>query len=375
MFASDVTRRNRNAIIAFNIQQKQADFDAGLTNRIVRQGGGTDYALIANVSQAEVETPALLLGPTFTQIAIRSGNKSVSVDVLTFIRINFTGINDNRPNLLTDGSGNNVLDASGNPRLLADGSGNYILDSSGNIRTDSSGTPLVTPFGNPVLDDSSIRIPMRGMDFYFFGTNYGATNNIFWNSNNVITFGNNYNLNTVSFNPNTIPAILLGNYDRLCSELYYRNYSIYNSSELLANITTAIIEFADYYTDTTNFDAGKYQVRFIREATGQYRQWVEVSVISSPLHPGYSTNVTGPTNPAGYTFDSSGNRASMIDSNGNTVDSTKISPYDITNGTTFLNVVGTTYSGASPPNGTSFVYQGDSDGYSWVFINNAFVDV
>jgi hypothetical protein len=356
MYASDVIRRNRNAIIAYNLQQQQAAFDAGLTTHIVRQGGGTDYQFVNDINQAERETPRLLLTADIS-VGIKSGNKILTLNLIEFTRINFNEIDDRRPTLFTDGSGN------------------YILDSSGNPTTDSSGTPLLTATGNPVLDDSSIRIPTRGMDFYFFGINYGSNNSIYWNTNNVITFGNNYNLNIVSFNPNTIPAILVGNYDRLCSELFYKNYGIYNLSTLVANITSIIVEFADYYTDTSNFEAGKYQIRFIREAAGQQRQWVEVTVISSPLHPGYSTNVTGPVNAAGYNFDASGNRASMIDSNGNTVDSTKNSPYDITNGTAFLNVAGTTYSGASPPNGTSFVYQGDSDGYSWVFINNAYVDI
>lgn len=358
MYASDVTRRNRNAIIAYNLQQQQAAFDAGLTNHIVRQGGGTDYQFVNDINQAESETPSLLL-TAVTPVGIKPGNNSVILNLIGFTRINFTGIND-------------VGNVAG---VYTDGSGNYILDSSGNPTRDSSGTPLLTATGNPVLDDSSIRIPMGSMNFYFFGTNYGANNSIYWNTNNAITFGNTYNLNMVSFNSNTIPAILLGNYDRLCSELYYQNYTIYSSSIPVASITAIVVEFADYYTETSNFEAGKYQIRFIREVAGQQRQWVEVSVISSPLHPGYSTNLTGPNNPAGYNNDASGNRASMIDSNGNTVDSTKNSPYDITDGTQFLNVVGTAYSAASPAVGTSFVYQGDSNGYSWVFINNAYVNI
>jgi hypothetical protein len=358
MFASDVIRRNRNVTIAFNLQEQQAAFDAGLTNYIPRQKGGTDYKFITNISQAEAETPQLLLTPIVNLIKLIIGqNRTITVNLIEFTRIDFNQIDDRRPTLLTDGSGN------------------YILDGSGNITRDSSGNPLLTASGNPVLDDASIRIPNFGMKFNFFGINYGDNNDIYWNTNNVITFGNNYNLDTVSFNPNTIPAILLGNYDRLCSELYHKNSAVYNSNALVATIKTIVVEFADYYTDTSNFEAGKYQIRFIREAGGERRQWVEVSVISSPLHPGYSTNVTGPTNPAGYNFDASGNRASMIDSNGNTVNPTKLSPYDITDGTAFLNAVGTTYSEQSPPNGTSFVYQGDSTGYSWQFINNAYLDI
>ena len=357
MYASDVIRRNRNASIAFNLQEQQAAFDAGLTNNIPRQKGGSDYIYLTNISQAEVETPQLLLTPILNIIKVRFENRVLAVNLIEFNRLDFNQIADRRPTLLTDGSGN------------------YILDSSGNITRDSSGTPLLTESGNPVLDDSSIRIPMGSMDFYFFGINYGANNDIYWNTNNAITFGNNYNLDTVSFNANTIPAILLGNYDRLCSELYHKSYASYNFNIRVADIKTIVVEFADYYTDTSNFEAGKYQIRFIKEVADRKRQWVEVSIISSPLHPGYSTNLTGPTNPAGYNFDASGNRASMIDSNGNTVNATKISPYDITDGTAFLNVAGTTYSGASPPIGTSFVYQGNSDGYSWQFINNAYVDI
>ena len=71
-----------------------------------------------------------------------------------------------------------------------------------------------------VLDDANVPIPMGGMTFNFYGTNYST--NIFWNSNNAITFGA-MNPQIVSISHNTIPSILLGNYDRLLTKLSYIN--------------------------------------------------------------------------------------------------------------------------------------------------------
>ena len=82
---------------------------------------------------------------------IVSGNKSVSGSTTGLTRINFTGIPD-------------------------------------------SGYGSQAPISG-VLDDAFISLPMGGMIFNFFGTNY--SNNISWNSNNALVFGTTFNANTV----------------------------------------------------------------------------------------------------------------------------------------------------------------------------------
>jgi len=325
MYASDVIRRNRNATLLTNLQRQRAAFNSGLTNQIVGQQGGNDYQFIIDIAQAQSEGP--FDTTSSIEVNVKQGNRDVALNISNLNKTDFTGI------------------------------------------TDSTPTAYVSATGNKVLDDSSIPIPMGGMDFYFFGTNHGLLNTVYWNSNCVITFKETYNLITASFRSNTIPAILLGNMDRATSELYYGTNTIYNLGTPLVTITTVFVYFSDYYTDSTNFEAGKYRIRFIRESAGQKRQWVEVSVISTTNQVGYSNNNTV-TYPSGN--DASGN---PMDSNGVPIDPTKNSPYDITDGTTFQNVAGTTYVTSNPPSGTSLVYQSDSMGMSWLFINNAYVDI
>jgi hypothetical protein len=213
-----------------------------------------------------------------------------------------------------------------------------------------------------VLDDAFIPIPMGGMVFNFSGTNY--SNSVTWNSNNALIFGTTFNPNIVSVSNVTANAILFGNYDRLCTGLYYLN--TINSGY---SITTIIVTFTDYYTDPGT-PTYKYQIRLIRENTGALRQFVEVCVVSSPPSPGYSSN------PAVSYPSGTGGGGAAIDSAGNFIDSTKNSPYNITNGTvSCLNPCGSTFSTASPPAGSSFVFSSESTGSSWTFTNNSSVNV
>jgi hypothetical protein len=211
-----------------------------------------------------------------------------------------------------------------------------------------------------VLDDAFITLPMAGMVFNFFGTNY--SNNISWNSNNALVFGTTFNPNTVSISANSAKSILLGNYDRLCTGIYYSN-----TSSLAFSINTFIVTFCDYFTNPGT-PTYKYQIRLIKENIASQRQFVEVCVVSSPPSPGYSNaDISYPSD-----VDASGN---PIDSNGLIIDQTKGSPYNITNGVAFLNPCGATFSTSSPPAGSSFVFSSDSTGTTWSFNNNSFVNV
>jgi len=217
-----------------------------------------------------------------------------------------------------------------------------------------------------VLDDSFIQIPMAGNSFNFFGTNYGTADTVYWNSNNALSFGSVFSPITVSISSDTAPAILFGNYDRLASDVYYSHST---SADNKFNITKILVKFADYYDNTTNLDAGIYQIRLIKEVSGEKRQWIEVSIISSPPSPGYSNNLT-----VSYPSGVNGSGQPQ-DSNGLEIDATKDSPYNITDGITFLNPLGTLYSSASPAAGTSFILQSDELGNAWTFTNNAYVNL
>jgi hypothetical protein len=212
-----------------------------------------------------------------------------------------------------------------------------------------------------VLDDANVPIPMMGVSFNFFGTS--VSNNMYWNSNNAITIGT-MSPNLVSISRNTVPAILLGNYDRLLTKLSY-----INTVSSKYSITTLYPKMCNYFTDTPPVSQSyTWRVRIIKENTGSQRQFIEVCVGPTSLPtPGYSSSIR--TYPSGLDVD-----GNPIDSNGLIIDQTKNSPFNITNGTTFLNLCGTTFGASSPPANTSFVFSSDSTGTNWVFTNNACVN-
>ena len=218
---------------------------------------------------------------------------------------------------------------------------------------------LLTDFGTSslanILDDGDVPIPMSNIVFNFFGTNYST--NLFWSSNNALIFGTPTPHLELNITRNLVPSILLGNYDRILKTFYYTNSINTNYS-----MTILRVSFYDYFTNTITDSTYQYQIRLIKENIGAKRQFVEVYVISSPPSPGYSTAIN--TYPSG-----------SIDTNGNNIDTTKNSPYNITNGTIFLNPCGSTYSTSSPTANTSFVFSSDSTGTSWVFNNNSYVSV
>ena len=218
---------------------------------------------------------------------------------------------------------------------------------------------LLTDFGTSslanILDDGDVPIPMSNIVFNFFGTNYST--NLFWSSNNALIFGTPSPNLELNITRNLVPSILLGNYDRILKTFYYTNSINTNYS-----MTILRVSFYDYFTNTITDSTYQYQIRLIKENIGAKRQFVEVYVISSPPSPGYSTAIN--SYPSG-----------SIDTNGNNIDTTKNSPYNITNGTIFLNPCGSTYSTSSPTANTSFVFSSDSTGTSWVFNNNSYVSV
>jgi len=211
-------------------------------------------------------------------------------------------------------------------------------------------------FSPTLLDDGDVPIPMANIVFNFFGTNY--SNNLYWSSNNALIFGTPNAVLEVNIPRNLLPAILLGNYDRRLETFYYTN--IVNTQY---SITVIVVTFYDYFIATIPNSTYQYQIRLIKENSGTQRQFVEVYIVSSPPSPGYSSAIA--VYPSG----------TNMDTNGNPIDSTKNSPYNITNGTVFLNPCASTFSTVSPAANTSFVFSSDSTGTSWIFTNNSYVNV
>jgi hypothetical protein len=313
--ASGVTSRtNARTIYAHFLLNPTIQTTPSLESELLTRNLGTVFttfeeqqAIIPEVSTVTQAIESLIL----------TGNKSVSGSTSGLTRINFTGIYD-------------------------------------------AGTqePIIG-----TLDDAFIPIPMGDMVFNFFGTNYNSS--IKWNSNNALVFGTGFSPHLVSISATTAKSLLLGNYDRLCTGLYYSNTVISDCS-----ITTIIVTFTDYYIVTLpEYPTYKYQIRLIKENTGSQRQYIEVCIITSPPSPGYSSNLSV-TYPSGQ--DGSG---TPIDSDGYYIDATKNSSYNITNGVEFLNPCGTLFQTASPPAGSSFVFSSDSTGTNWTFTNNSYVNV
>jgi len=317
--AQDLTKRNQARMVFASYIKNKEDFANGsiartlnlLPSDLTEKNIGAAFTSYAEYQLYLLQPPGFIL-------QILGGNKSISGSTAGLTQISFAGIFD-------------------------------------------AGYGSQAPIAG-VLDDAFIPIPMGGMVFNFSGTNY--SNSVTWNSNNALIFGTTFNPNIVSVSNVTANAILFGNYDRLCTGLYYLN--TINSGY---SITTIIVTFTDYYTDPGT-PTYKYQIRLIRENTGALRQFVEVCVVSSPPSPGYSSN------PAVSYPSGTGGGGAAIDSAGNFIDSTKNSPYNITNGTvSCLNPCGSTFSTASPPAGSSFVFSSESTGSSWTFTNNSSVNV
>lgn len=319
MYASDLTHKKRAAAVFRDLQQQKEWFTSGKTIRILGQKGGNDYAYMTHIEEGCVADKCWQL---YVPLSNKVGNGPISSDTTNMSQAVFSGIYD-------------------------------------------AGYGSQAPIAG-VLDDGFINIPMGGMDFFFNEVNYGAVNGISWNSNNALIFGPAFTPHLVSVDHNLCAAILMGNYDRMCSNIFYTTYAANSGSYM---ITRLVITFSDYYTNSTNLDIGKLQVRLIKEVNGSKRQWVEVGVISAPPSPGYSNN-PNVHYPSGV--DASGND---IDADGLPIDQTKSSPWDVTNGIKFLQIAGNMYSTAFPVAGTTILYESDSVGNNWTFTPNAYVPV
>lgn len=341
MYASDLTLKKRANTIYANLLLQKQYFDQGKSIRIQYQKGGNDYGYMMNLEDA------------------RATVKCSSIDTIL-------GTKNGDPTVITPTPGTATMSIGDMTKLDLS-----LLHDYGYTYTSNPPDNYSLP---GTYEDVVVQIPTGGKDFYFFGTNYGALNNIFWNTNSVILFttpaavaaDNSYYGGPPMIDVPAVircPAILIGNYDRRQNSLYTSAYSVSNTYSVIK--ITSFFQNSYIQTDLIP-NTCQMEIRLIRELVGSNRQWIDVRIKKAPSITGYvyGTNVQ-------YDQGWYGNN----DTEGNPVDPTKLSPYNITDGTQFYNPCGRTFSTTSPPHGSSFVFAGDSQGRNWTFANNYHVDV
>jgi len=117
------------------------------------------------------------------------------------------------------------------------------------------------------VDDSSTAItnptiPSFGFPFFFFGTDYGSSNTIYWSTNQVLQFGTN--TGTITWSQTTGRGILLGNADRRTNSAYVFPFYTRNNH----SIKRLVVNHANYYG--TSGSEIQMEIRLIRGPSYQY---------------------------------------------------------------------------------------------------------
>lgn len=314
MYASDLTNRKRAQAVFSDISRQKKLLNTGEIMRVNYQKGGADYAYMMELEQGCINNKCV---GEIVMVA-KNGNALTNMDI----------------------TGATYVDSLGNIDY------GYIIPT-------QPGTTLIS---GSTMDDVYLPIPMGSTNFFFFGQEYNSSNPMYWSTNSCLMF-QNPGQRVVSVQSSPYPAILLGNYDRRLNNLYVRDDSIQGKFSVIS----LFVFYENLSTNTTTPNTGQYQIRIIRGLTGEKRQWIEVRVAVAPAFTGYIANqVTTDTNPLG----------------GNSyADPTKLSPYNITNGSRYLDPCGTTFATVGPAAGTSFTFESDSQGASWIFRNNTYIPV
>lgn len=117
----------------------------------------------------------------------------------------------------------------------------------------------------PSIDNGYGQLTNINFPFYWFGIDYGTTNNIFWNTNQALTFGNN-STNTANWTANTASGILLGQADRITkSAVEYPPITLYGYKikRIVVSQTTH-----DYIFPNGNADDMQFDIRLIKSYYG-----------------------------------------------------------------------------------------------------------
>lgn len=171
-------------------------------------------------------------------------------------------------------------------------------------------------------DDSYARIGMD-FEFYWFGTDYGTNNAIFWSTNNYLSFGRGWGVYSY-LTEKGISGIFFGAADRYnINSVQFPSVSINNNY-----IKKIVIISKDYGYEPTTIN---YVIRLIKSPMKQY---IELRI------PYFDTSYRG----VGF--------------------------WDISDGVNFYNIFSSIIS-----QGQSLVLESDSNGNNWKLYNNYYVDI
>jgi hypothetical protein len=176
------------------------------------------------------------------------------------------------------------------------------------------------------VDDSFAGIGNVAFPFFWFGVDYGSSNNIQWTTNNVMTFGGGSSQYT-NWGPNVRPGVLMGQYDRRTT--YSTQFAPYSSNG--HNIKRFIAVQHNYYSGSGGYEI-QMEIRLIR---GPAYQYIEIRMAN------WAAGTVGGI-------------------------------WNISDGGSFYNPFS-----AAPPVGTgqSVVLRGDLNGYNWQAFNNRYVNL
>ena len=175
------------------------------------------------------------------------------------------------------------------------------------------------------VDDSFAGIGNVAFPFFWFGVDYGLSNNIQWTTNNVMTFGGGSS-QYANWGPNVRPGVLMGQYDRRTA--YSTQFAPYSSNS--HNIKRFIVVQHNYYSGSVGNEI-QMEIRLIR---GPVYQYIEIRMAN------WTAGVGG--------------------------------IWNISDGASFYNP----FSGAPPVGtGASVVLRGDLNGYNWQAFNNHYVNL
>jgi hypothetical protein len=161
--------------------------------------------------------------------------------------------------------------------------------------------------------------------FFWFGNDWGSSNNIQWTTNNVMTFGGGSS-QYQNWSPGTGRGVLMGQYDRRTT--YSTQFAPTSSNGY--NIKRFIVVQHNYYSGSGGYEI-QMEIRLLR---GPAYQYIEIRMAN------WSASVGG--------------------------------IWNISDGGSFYNP----FSGAPPVGtGASVVLRGSLTGYSWVAYNNHYMNL
>jgi hypothetical protein len=190
-------------------------------------------------------------------------------------------------------------------------------------------------------DDASAYLDFTGMDFYFFGINYGNSNTgIYMNLNYAFGFGSDAYIDYNNWLV-TQKAILFDFFDTYNINSYVSSPQTGSTSNIkYVRIISSGTDFNSYTSGDISTIKKQYEIFYVRDNAYQYMQFnCNIGTVDITQYP---TNTNTST------------------ANGS----------NITDGVNFQNTFGSTFSVSGPQQGNSYVIRSDLNGNNWSFFPN-----